>query len=68
MRGVGLLKEGGVGGQFLGRKEGRGLQRERSGGRKEGGLSLVGQSHTHTVIVFGSRGLLGGVRMKRRPG
>lgn len=66
VREVDHLREGGGEEQFLGQKEGRGLQRERSEGRKGGGLSLVGQNRIRMVRVFGSQGLLGGVRMRQR--
>lgn len=64
-RGVGPLREGGEGGQFLNQRVRRGLQPERNGGRKEGVLIQVGQSRIHRVRVFGSRALSWVVRMRR---
>lgn len=66
MKEADLLREGGEEGQFLNQRGGRELQRERSGGRKEGGLSLGGQIRTHMVRVFGNQGLLRGARMRRK--
>lgn len=57
VRGAGPLKGGGGGGRFLGRKGGRELRLRRSGGKRGGGLSLVGRSHIRMVRVFGGLGL-----------
>ncbi len=65
---AGLLMEGGGEGQFLGRREGRGLQRGKTGVRRAVGLTLGGQSRIHRVRVFHGLGLFEEVRKKQWPG
>lgn len=54
-----------AGGRFLGQKGGKGLQLEKNEVKMGVGLSLAGQSRTHTGRVSRNRGLLGGVRRRR---
>lgn len=60
-----LLMGGGGGGQFPGQTGGIKLQLRRSAMRRAVGLILEDRNHTHRVIVFGSRVLGRGVRMRR---
>ena len=62
------LKVRGEGGRSQGQKVGTKLQLGKNGGRKEGELSLKGQSHTHKGRVSRNLGLSEGVRKIRLRG
>lgn len=64
-RGVGPLRGGEEGGRFLGQRGGIKLRLGKSGGRKGGERSPMGRSRIRMGRVFGSLGLLRGVRTKR---
>lgn len=67
-RGVGLLMELGVEGQFLGRREGRGWRLKKIGGRKANELILEGQTRIRRGIVFRDRGLFEEVKKRWKLG
>lgn len=64
-RAVDLPRVGVGGGQFLGRKEGRGWRLRKIGGKRVGVLCLVGRSHIRRVKAFRSQDLFGVIRRKQ---